>query len=290
VTDVTDKPDNSRSVRVAKLIAERGMTSRRDAEAWIKDGRVAVNGTVLDSPAVVVNPAFDTVTVDRKPLPARPDMVYYLMYKPRGVIVTRSDPQGRKSVFDLVTVNERVESVGRLDFDTEGALLLTNDGDMAHALTHPSREVPKRYMAKVYRTPDQRDIKAIQEGVFLDDGRTQPAKVRVLNATDKTNAWVEITVTEGRNRLIRRLFAQLGHPVSKLRRETFATLTIRGMERGQVRRLTHAEIKRLKDLAAGQKPSRAGKKKTGKGFAKAKPKPNARVRKNSPKARKQNKH
>lgn len=287
---MTEKSDNSRSVRVAKLIAERGMTSRRDAEAWIKDGRVAVNGSVLDSPAVVVNPAFDTVLVDGKALPPRPDMVYYLMYKPRGVIVTRSDPQGRKSVFDLVNVNERVESVGRLDFDTEGALLLTNDGDMAHALTHPSREIPKRYMAKVYRTPDNRDIKAIQEGVFLDDGRTKPAKVRVLDATDKTNAWVEITVTEGRNRLIRRLFAQLGHPVSKLRRETFATLTIRGMERGQVRRLTHAEVQRLKDLAEGRKPSRAGKKKSGKGFAKAKPKPNSRPKKKSPRSRKPNKH
>lgn len=280
MTQQDDNP-NSRSVRIAKLISERGLTSRRDAESWITDGRVSVNGSVLDSPAVVVNPAFDTVMVDGRPLPARPDMVYFLLYKPKGVIVTRNDPQGRKSVFDLLEFHERVESVGRLDFDTEGALLLTNDGDLAHALTHPSREVPKRYMAKVYRTPDARDIKAIEDGVFLEDGKTRPAKVRVVESTDKANAWVEITVTEGRNRLIRRLFAQLGHPVSKLRRESFATLSIRTMERGQVRKLTHAEVLRLQDLAAGRSPSRAGKKKRGKGFAKAKVKPNARRKKNT---------
>lgn len=264
----------SRSVRVAKLIAERGLTSRRDAEAWIEDGRVAVNGTVLDTPAVVVNPAFDSITVDGKPLPPRPDMVYYLLYKTRGTIVTRDDPQGRKSVFDLVDLDQRVVSVGRLDFDTEGALLLTNDGEMAHALTHPSREVPKRYLAKVYRTPDESDLKSIRNGVFLDDGKTKPAKVRVLDSTDRSNAWVEITVTEGRNRLIRRLFAQLGHPVSKLRRESFATISIRNMERGQLRRLTTAEVQRLHDLAEGRQPQRAGKKKRGKGFAKPKPKAN----------------
>ena len=275
-----EKTPPSRSVRVAKLISERGLASRRGAEAMIEEGRVTVNGTKLDSPALVVNPAFDTVTVDGKELPPRPDTVYYLLYKPKGYIVTRDDPQGRKSIFDLFELDERVESVGRLDFDSEGALLLTNDGDLAHALTHPSREVPKRYMVKVYRTPDRRDLKAIEDGVFLDDGRTKSAKARVVDSTDADNAWVEITVTEGRNRLIRRLFAQLGHPVSKLRRETFATITIRGMERGQLRKLSKDEVARLHDLAAGRKPARAGRRKKGKGFAKAKPKKNARPKKN----------
>ena len=181
------------------------------------------------------------------------------------------DREGRRSLFDEIDLPHRVEPVGRLDMDTEGALLLTNDGELAYALTHPKHQIPKRYRAKVYRTPDQRDLRAIEAGVFLEDGRTAPAKARVVEATDKENAWVEITVTEGRNRLIRRIFQQLGHPVSKLRRETFATISIRGMERGQIRALTGIEIARLQDLASGRKPSSAGKKK-GKGFAKAKPK------------------
>lgn len=263
-----------RRVRVAKLIAERGLTSRRDAEKWIEEGRVSVNGAVIDTPAVVVDPDRDTVAVDGKRLPAPPDRVYYLMYKPRGCIVTREDPEGRKTIWDLLDIEDTtVQAVGRLDFDTEGALILTNDGELAHALTHPSRQVPKRYLVKVYRTPNESDLQAIRDGVFLEDGKTKPALVRVMDATDKANAWVEVTVTEGRNRLVRRVFAQLGHPVSKLRRESFATISIRGMDRGQVRRLTHAEVQRLRDLAEGKKPARAGKLKRGKGFALPKPKP-----------------
>ena len=258
-------------MRLSKLLAQRGVASRREAEDLIAAGRVSVDGEVVRQ-IVPVNPQTADVRVDGKPLPPAPPKVYYLMYKPRGYITGRNDPKGRKSVLDLVEdLPFRVEPVGRLDFDTEGALLLTNDGDLANALTHPSRKVPKRYRAKVYRTPDDADLRAIATGVYLDDGRTAPAKVRVVEATDKTNAWIEITVTEGRNRLIRRMFEKLGHPVSKLRRESFATVSIRGLERGQVRALTRNELKRLQDVAAGVKPERAGQKK-GKGFARAKPK------------------
>jgi len=266
-------PNDRARVRVAKLIAERGLASRREAESWIQDGRVAVNGKTIDTPAVVVDPDRDKVTVDARPLPPEPDRVYYLMYKPRGCIVTRDDPQGRKTIWDLVDLPGRVESVGRLDFDTEGALVLTNDGALANGLTHPSRHVPKRYSAKVYRTPSEADLKSLREGVYLEDGKTLPAKVRLGETTDQSNAWVEITVTEGRNRLIRRMLAQRGHPVSKLRRESFATISIREMVRGTVRRLTADEVRRLKDLAAGRRPERAGRVRRGKGFAKAKAKP-----------------
>jgi 23S rRNA pseudouridine2605 synthase len=258
------------TIRLSKLIAARGLASRREAEALIKEGLVTVNGHTVTE-VVPVDSEVDVVVVDGKRLPKAPPPVYFLYYKPRGIVVTRDDPEGRPSLFDNVELPHRAEPVGRLDMDTEGALLLTNDGDLAYALTHPKNQVPKRYQVKVYRTPDEADLKAIREGVFLEDGRTAPAKVRVLEATDKTNAWIEITVTEGRNRLVRRIFKQLGHPVSKLRRETFATLSIRGMERGQIRPLTGSEIARVKDMAAGKKPASAGRKK-GKGFAKAKPK------------------
>ena len=222
-------------MRLAKLMARRGVASRREAEAMIVAGEVTVNGVVA-LVTTQVDPSKDIVKVGGKLLPNPPPKVYFLLYKPRGYITGRDDPEGRPSVLDLLAdMPIRVEPVGRLDFDTEGALMLTNDGDLAHQLTHPSHEVPKRYLAKVYRTPNDADLAAIRNGIFLDDGKTAPAKVRLLDTTDKENAWVEITVIEGRYRLIRRLFAQLGHPVSKLRRESFATLSIRGMERGELR-------------------------------------------------------
>jgi pseudouridine synthase len=258
-------------IRLAKLLAQRGVASRRAAEELIEQGEVTVNGQVATG-VVLVDPEVDHVRVSGRPLPPAPALVYYLMYKPKGCITGRDDPEGRKSVFDVLgDLGTKVEPVGRLDFDTEGALILTNDGDLANALTHPKNHVPKRYLAKVYRTPDEKDLEALRTGIFLEDGRTAPAKARVSDKTDKENAWIEITVTEGRNRLVRRMLSALGHPVSKLRRESFATISVRGMERGQVRPLSGEEIRRLRDLAAGVRPTRAGRKK-GKGFAKAKAK------------------
>lgn len=275
--------EESGPIRLSKLLAQRGICSRREAEAMFADGRVTVNGEIVRQ-TVEVDPAVDAIRVDGRALPREPHKVYYLLYKPKGVITSRADPRGRRSVFDLMeSVTDKIEPVGRLDFDTEGALLLTNDGDLAHQLTHPSSRVPKRYLAKVYRTPDESDLQRIRDGkVYLEDGAALPALARITDATDAANAWVEVTVTEGRNRLIRRLFAQLGHPVSKLRRESFATISITGMERGTYRALQPEEVRRLKDIAAGRNPKRAGKTKRKAGFAIAKPKrarPGAKVRK-----------
>ena len=258
-------------VRLAKLLSERGVASRREAERMIANKLVTVNGEIAEG-VVLVDPHEDVIRVEGKGLPRPPAPLYFLMFKPKGCITGRNDPEGRPSVFDVMgDISAKVEPVGRLDFDTEGALLLTNDGDLANALTHPKNLVPKRYLAKVYRTPDAGDLKAIEHGIFLEDGKTAPAKARVLETTGKENAWIEITITEGRNRLVRRMLGKLGHPVSKLRRESFATLSVRGMERGEVRALTGEEIQRLCDLAAGVRPSRAGQKR-GEGFAKPKPK------------------
>ncbi len=263
----------SDTIRINRLLAERGICSRREAEKLIAEERVTIDGA-LARLTDRVDPNRQVVRVDGKPIPEAPPRVYYLLYKPKGVITGRNDPRGRKSVLDLVEhLDVRVEPVGRLDFDTEGALLLTNDGTLAHRLTHPSSRIPKRYRAKVYRTPDERDLEKIRNGkVFLEDGPAAPAKVRVVEQTSTGNAWVEITVTEGRNRLIRRIFAALKHPVAKLRRESFATISIRGMERGDLRPLTAEEIRRIRDLAEGKTPKRAGKLKRKKGFAKPKPK------------------
>ena len=269
-------------IRLSKLLAHRGIASRREAEGLIRDGRVTVNGERVTRQGLLVDPETDAVRFDGKPLPAKPAHVYYLLYKPRGYLTTRKDPEGRKSVMELLEgVSEKVEPVGRLDFDTEGALLFTNDGELAHKLTHPSNMIPKRYIAKVWKSPNERTLARIQSGIHLDDGKTSPCKARVIDETPGGNARLEVTVTEGRNRLIRRLLEAAGHPVSKLRRESFATITIRDMERGQLRRLTPEEIRRIKDIAEGRSPKSAGRVRSKKGFAKAKPK-NPRGRSQKP--------
>ncbi len=259
--------------RICKVIARSGLASRREAEAMVGDGRVRVNGEVVHHPGHPVADS-DHITVDEQPLPSPARHVYYLMNKPRGVITGRNDPNERKSVFDLLdNLPERVEPVGRLDMDTEGVLLLTNDGELAHKLTHPSMHVPKRYLVKVWREPDEKTLNRVRNGIRLEDGRTAPCKARVVERTDSGNAWLEVTVTEGRNRLIRRVFQAVNHPVSKLRRESFATLTARGCERGKVRPLTNEELRRVREIAEGVDPKKAGKSsRYKKGFARPKPK------------------
>ncbi|MDP2305359.1 MAG: pseudouridine synthase [Pseudomonadota bacterium] len=258
--------------RLAKVMAERGIASRREAERMIEEGKVEVNGVVVSHPGHPVDAEKDRIKVDGKYVVRTPaHKVYFLLYKPKGYITGRDDPGGRTSVLELLgDVSDRVEPVGRLDINTEGALLLTNDGPLAHKLTHPSTGVPKRYLAKVWKTPSERTIQRIQDGVMLEDGKTAPCKARVIESTDTGNTWVEITVTEGKNRLVRRLLAEVGHPVSKLRRESFATISIRGLERGEFRSLTFEEVARLRDLANGVAASAVGRKTRGRkiGFAK----------------------
>ena len=259
--------------RISKVIARSGLASRREAEVIVEAGRVKVNGAPIHHPGHPVQPT-DRITVDDLPLPAAPRHVYYLLNKPRGYITGRNDPEERKTVFELMGgIKERVEPVGRLDMDTEGVLLLTNDGDLAHKLTHPSMHVPKRYMVKVWRAPDEKTLNRIRNGIRLEDGRTAPCKARVVETTDKGNAWVEVTVTEGKNRLIRRLFETVNHPVSKLRRESFATIAARHCERGKVRPLSGDEVRRLHEIANGGDPRDAGQKsRYKKGYARPKPK------------------
>jgi pseudouridine synthase len=244
-------------MRLAKLLAQRGIASRRKAEEMIAAGLVTVNGAValITTP---VDPDADVVTVSGRTLPAEQGRVHYLLNKPAGYITGRRDTRGRETVLDLVKhLPVRVEPVGRLDYDTEGALLLTNDGPLAFGLTHPSRGVEKVYRARVEGRPMAEDILAIERGIPLPDGLTKPARARIVSRGEKSSV-VEITVTEGRNRMIRRMLAYLGHHVMDLQRTSFAGVTIEGLRLGQVRRLTDEEVAGLRELAAAKaRPRRA---------------------------------
>jgi 23S rRNA pseudouridine2605 synthase/16S rRNA pseudouridine516 synthase len=245
-------------VRLAKVLAEHGIASRRKAEEMIRAGSVSVNGrTVRD--VTLVDPETDTIAIDGKPLSVRPPRHYYLLNKPRGYITGRADVRGRKTVLDLAAgLPVRVEPVGRLDYDTEGALLLTNDGQLAHALTHPSKGVPKTYLAVVEGIPNGTVLKAVRSGIELDDGPTAPAKARFVGS-ERGNSILEITVTEGRNRLIRRMMRQLGHPVVELRRTRFGSISLEGLPLGELRPLAEEELAALRNLAArAPRPARPG--------------------------------
>ncbi|MFQ5586904.1 MAG: pseudouridine synthase [Thermodesulfobacteriota bacterium] len=219
------------------------MASRRGAEELIRQGRVTVNGETVTRPGVKVDSDRDRVAVDGIPLPWKVSKVYLLLNKPVGFITALSDPAGRPVVTDLVKrCGKRVFPVGRLDYDAEGALILTNDGELAERLIHPKYKVPKRYHAKVKGMPDERDLRRLEKGIRLEDGRTLPATARFLKGL-KENSWIDITVFEGRNRLVKRMCLAVGHPVLKLKRVEFAGI---GVGPGEYRFLTKSEVVLLK--------------------------------------------
>jgi 23S rRNA pseudouridine2605 synthase len=229
--------------RLQKVLARAGLGSRRACEALIEAGRVAVNGEVA-SLGRRVDPEHDRVSVDGVTIPVRSGLVYYLLNKPARVVTTAHDPEGRPTVLDLVPDEPRVFPVGRLDWDTEGLLLLTNDGDLAHGLTHPSRGVPKTYLAEVAGLPGRAALRRLREGVDLEDGRTAPARARVAQTTP-TGAAVEIVIHEGRNRQVRRMCEVVGHPVRRLVRTGFGPLRDNRLAPGQWRPLRPSEIRSL---------------------------------------------
>lgn len=267
-------------MRLAKLLAQRGVASRRAAEEMIAAGVVRVNGQVAEV-VTFVDPDSDVIEVRGQPIPGEQSKKYYALYKPKGYITGREDQWGRQSVLELAEhLPVRVEPVGRLDYDTEGILLLTNDGHLAHALTHPSREVPKRYRALAQGKLNLSIVIAIQSGVELDDGRTAPARASI-GRTIGENTWIDVTVTEGRNRLIRRMMLKLGHPVLDLRRVSFAGITLAGMKRGEVRELSAEEVASLRGLAEGRPvKAKTGNARTGsaKSATKRRPVPGKRSR------------
>ena len=229
--------------RLQKVLARAGLGSRRACEELIADGRVTVNGTVADL-GRRVEVDHDLVEVDGAAIGVRPGLVYYLLNKPSGVVTTADDPQGRPTVVDLVPVEPRVFPVGRLDLDTEGLLLLTNDGELTHRLTHPSYGVDKEYLAHVTGRPTRAALRRLREGGELDDGKTAPAQVAAV-APDL----LRIVIHEGRNRQVRRMCEAIGHPVQRLVRSRIGPLTDRKLKPGRWRELTVDEVRALERAA-----------------------------------------
>jgi 23S rRNA pseudouridine2605 synthase len=229
-------------VRLAKYLAHAGVASRRASEQLVFAGRVTVGGEVVRDPARDVDGSVP-VAVDGNPVRvSNGQRAVYAVHKPRGVVSTARDPQGRPTVVSLVPSARRLYPVGRLDADSTGLILLTDDGDLAHRLTHPSFEVPRTYHAKVRHPPVREEaLRRLRAGVELDDGRTAPARVKRLGA-DR----VELTIHEGRKRQVRRMLEAVGHPVIALERVRFGPLWLGKLEEGQHRRLTAAEIEKLR--------------------------------------------
>jgi 23S rRNA pseudouridine2605 synthase len=238
--DFLPKPEGlSDGERLQKVLARAGVGSRRACEILIEARRVRVNGEV----AVLgrrVDPQNDLVTLDGAPVGIREGLVYYLLNKPRGVVTTADDPEGRQTVVQMVPSEPRVYPVGRLDYDTEGLLLLTNDGELAHRITHPSFGVKKEYLAEVEGTVSPGDLRALREGIALDDGLTAPAEVSLVGPN-----LVRITIHEGRNRQVRRMLEAVGHPVTRLARTRIDKLSDRTLRPGHWRHLKSDEIRML---------------------------------------------
>lgn len=235
--------------RLQKVIAYAGVASRRKAEQLILEGKVKVNGQVIKELGTKVASS-DMVEVNGVKL-EKEDKVYFLLYKPRGVISAVTDDKGRKTVTDLFKkIPYRIFPVGRLDYDTTGLLLLTNDGEFSNLMTHPKYKIDKTYIARVKGVPTIEGLKKLQRGIKLEDGKTAPAKVSMTSFDEKTGkAICEITIHEGRNRQVRRMFEAIGTPVVKLKRERFAFLDLSGLNPGEYRELTKHEVKLLRVLA-----------------------------------------
>ncbi len=245
--------DEEGLVRLQKFLAQSGVASRRKCEELMLDGLVEVNGEVVSKLGTKVDPATAVIHVDGKRLPPVSAHVYLVLNKPRGVVSTMSDPEGRKTLTDYVADRpERLFHVGRLDTDTSGLILLTNDGEFAHRMAHPSYEVDKTYVAEVDGEVWPATLKKLRGGVELDDGPVHPSQVRLV-AGPKGNptgrSIVELTIHEGRNRIVRRLLDSVGHPVRRLTRTAIGPVQLSGLKKGALRELSTDELGGLLDAA-----------------------------------------
>lgn len=235
-------------MRINKYLAECGVASRRAADEMIKAGRVSVNGKIMTEPGYDVVVENDTVKVDGKKIKPINRYTYMMLNKPKGCICSASDELGRKTVYDYVRSNKKLDCVGRLDYDSEGLLLLTNDGELLHRLTHPSYEIPKTYIIKIEGTLTEDERKRWTEGLTLADGtRTAPCTLNILAAEGNLTR-LEIVLREGKNREIRRMAEAMGKTVTFLKRTALGDLKLGGLGRGQCRYLTGKEVQYLKNL------------------------------------------
>lgn len=234
-------------IRLQKIIAGSGLASRRKAETLIAAGRVTVNGKVVTELGTKVDPERDHVKVDGKHLSDAQPFVYLMLNKPKHVMSTLDDPGGRPTVKDFIRgVSVRVFPVGRLDFESEGLMLLTNNGDLAQALLHPRYHVPKTYLIKVKRILTDDEIRQLEGGVKLEDGMTGPAQVKKIKKAEQ-NSWLEVTIREGRKHQVRRMLESVGHPVIRLTRVKMGPLSLGRLESGEFRFLTDREANALRE-------------------------------------------
>ena len=230
--------------RIQKIIAHAGICSRRKAEEYIAEGRVKVDGKTITQPGLKVDPEQVVITVDGKPLQEE-KKIYILLHKPRGYVTTMADPQGRPIVTDLLPeIQERLFPVGRLDLDSEGALLLTNDGALANQVLHPRFEVNKTYQATVRDLPKKADLQRLEQGIVLDGTKTWPARLRVVKKK-KDAAVIEIIIHEGKKRQVRKMFQAVGHPVIRLKRTAYGKLLLENLPEGSYRFLDQIDVKKL---------------------------------------------
>jgi 23S rRNA pseudouridine2605 synthase len=269
---MTEPASDAGQQRLQKILAAAGVASRRKAEELITGGRVQVNGQAVTELGTKADPARDHIRVDGKLLHGAERLRYFVMNKPKGYVTTASDPEHRPTVMDLIRTNERLFPVGRLDYTSEGLLLMTNDGALANALTKASTRVEKTYLVKVSGKPSESGLQQLRHGVMIDRGSqirktddqprhnegrvmTAPAKIRMLR--DAENPWYELVLIEGRNREIRKMFEEIGHHVEKIRRVGYGPLVL-DLEPGKVRELTAEEVEQIQRAAAGKgkKPAR----------------------------------
>ncbi|HHY64538.1 MAG TPA: rRNA pseudouridine synthase [Clostridiaceae bacterium] len=243
-------------IRLQKYIAQCGAASRRRAEEMIKAGRVRVNGKTVTDMGITVSGS-DRVEVDGKPIKKEKKLVYIMLNKPAGYVSTVSDPQGRKTVLDLVKgVEERIYPVGRLDYDTTGLLILTNDGDFAYRCTHPGHETRKTYIAEVKGLPSKSALRRLRKGVVLDDMPTHPAEVELVEIRENS-AVLKIIIHEGRKRQVRRMCEAVGHPVLDLKRIAIGKLSLGNLQPGEWRYMTQQEVELVRGIKNG-KPTETG--------------------------------
>lgn len=232
-------------IRLQKVLSEAGLASRRAAEAMIRQGRVEVNGQIITELGYRVDPQQDEIRLDQVPITRPPAKIYLLFNKPRHCVTTLSDPQGRRTVLDfLSSLEARVFPVGRLDYDAEGLLVLTNDGNLANRLQHPRYGVSKTYEVKVKGRPDKRALEMLRSGVVLEEGTTAPAEVSILRLLPDA-AWLKIVLHQGWYRQIKRMGEAVGHPVLKIKRTAYGPLTLGDVAPGTYRRLDRNEVKKL---------------------------------------------
>lgn len=233
--------------RIQKVIAHSGYCSRRKAEEFIKNGKVKVNGQIVKDLGTKVNPS-DDITVNNQKIGYQPKE-YILLYKPKGVVTTTKDEKGRKTVLDLIKTNNRLYPIGRLDYDTSGLLLLTNDGELTNLLIHPKYKIQKKYIVKINKAVDPNEINKLKTGVIIDNKKIKADKVRIrVLDKRKGKSIIEVVIHEGKNHQVKKMFKKIGYNIDSLKRETFAFLNLDGLTAGSYRHLTIKEVKKLYNL------------------------------------------